>query len=100
MKEVTLVTANVWARAHVDAERNVEIRPEAEVCLVVSEPTYNLSNTGDTVKVRASESYRFLASAAGLRHLAEQFLEFAHEAEELALSVEAKEAEPPVDPEA
>lgn len=52
-----------------------------EVILLISEPDFGLSNTGDLVKTRNVDTVRFIASAAGLRALAKQFTDMADECE-------------------
>lgn len=55
----------------------------AEVVLIVSEPTYRADATGTMVKVRDTESIRFVCTTGVLRDLAKEFAAWANELDEV-----------------
>ena len=82
MKEILTVTANFHA---VWAEGSKKLLPQAEVTLVMSEPSYTVDGVGDVIRQRTTSHVRFSANPKILRKLAESFMKLADEAEELPL---------------
>lgn len=84
VQELTTITSNVHVQTLPQEDGGHRHRPCVEVVLVTSEPAYELSNTGDLVKSRTTQNFRFLASTSGLRRAAEIFAGLADEADALA----------------
>jgi len=76
MKEIVTTTANFLA-----VIAGGKLRPEIEVGLVLSEPTYRPDHGGEMIRERKFETVRFSASPHILRRMAEGLIEFADDAE-------------------
>ena len=79
MKELLTVNANFHA---VWSENDKPI-PQVEVVLVTSEPTYTVDAAGQVISQRTTDAFRFAASPAALRKLAESLVKLAIEGEQL-----------------
>jgi len=84
MKELTGVAVNM---AIVPGEGKKGGRPAAEVIIVVTEPQYRLVGDDGLARERVAESLRFVCLPSGLRALAEDFVNWADEAEAWAASL-------------
>ena len=76
MKEITSYASNYLALYN-----DGKLEPQAEIALVLCEPTYRLTSDGQLARERAVETVRFSASPETLRKLAERFTKTADEAE-------------------
>ena len=79
MKEVYGTAKNISFTANDDGK----LIPTIEVIVVVSEPQYGPDDNGDVEKFRVTDTLRFGTTPQGLRVLAQQFTEWANEAEAL-----------------
>jgi hypothetical protein len=80
MNELLTVNANFHA---VWEEGTKILRPQVEVIVVVSEPTYTLDAVGDIIRQRATSQFRFSANPKMLRRLADSLVKLADEADAL-----------------
>lgn len=86
MKEVTSTAYNFIAQIPVapgeSPAPSSKLTADVEVALTLSEPAYQHSNDGQMVRVRETETIRFVASPATLRLLAKSFEQRADECEQ------------------
>jgi len=76
MKELTAVARNVFYR-----NNDGEFKPNVEIILCLSEPTYQLSTTLELIQVRDVESVRFVTNLAGVHGLRDDIDEIIKEME-------------------
>lgn len=79
MKEVYGTARNISFAADEDGK----LTPTIETIIVVSEPQYGPNGNGEVEKFRVTDTLRFGTTPQGLRILAQQFTEWADEAEAL-----------------
>ncbi len=77
MKEITSYASNTLALLSADGK----LEPQAEIALVLCEPTYRLTSDGQLARERAVETVRFSAAPEVLRKLAARFTKTADETE-------------------
>lgn len=71
MKEVICIARNTFAQV-----RDGKITPQAEIVIVLNEPTYREVN-GQVINERVNETVRFVASPLALLDMAKQFSDIA-----------------------
>lgn len=90
MKEVICTARNITIA--VSEGDNPGITPMVEAIIVVTEPQYRIKK-GEIVRMRQPETLRFAASPDSLRTIAKSFMEWADQAEAVAMALGAKKVE-------
>lgn len=72
MKEMVAISANIY---HV-LNNSDELRPQLELILVVSEPTYRHSTTGGVAKERVMSEFRMSIPASGVDEIVTRLQEY------------------------
>ncbi len=76
-------------------EKTGDIHPMIESVIITTEPLFVLDESGNIVRKRETSSFRFHATPDGLRTVAEQFNEWADQADGLMPKAKENVDEPP-----
>ena len=79
MKELITVNSNFFA----SFTEGKKLLPQAEVILILSEPTYIIDAYGQTIRQRENRHVSFAASPCALRKLSKELENIASESESL-----------------
>jgi len=77
MKELLNIATNFCATVSEDGQ----LRPALEMAIITSEPIYSCDATGESIRSRVIDTYRFSATPKQARTLGEQLHKMADEAE-------------------